>query len=556
MERQSGVSSSHLTDLLERFRARPGDLGAQCAFAEALIGAHQFQTAIQVLEIDAEGTVNDLNRKSRFLSIAYDGVGRAEDAGRLNRHLMTEGEHRAWAMAAEAARYAAQGREDCAIRCFLAALNCGLLPGFHGGLYQKEMDYRPFSCEWLFRLYPAYRPHCDAIRKAFTQAYQRSTCYGARLNAPDPIFGRAKEGYGAETEQIIQAVLSAHWRTYQAGDTPKPAHLRQMQTPSQALDGRRVLIALSAYAEREGVRYESELAVRKQQSARSVGMDMAFFDTSQNRLAQRPAFEQAVAAHRPGLVLMEAEGHAENLRALGEGFLLALKEKYRFKLAVFASDPHDYFPNDLLSWDAVADVILTFPNEGLHLDRFRDTGRCLEITAIGLPESHMHQCANAERDLDFFFAGSAYLNRAQLVHRVAEVFETKFVQINNSVPAPTPLTPEDYLAHLRRAKLTVNSGRINEIEAFKGRSIEAIGSGVLNLECDNTLLPRLYIPFIHYVPVANLDQAVQFARFFKANPDWRARIAEAGRVFHAAHYHHDAIWSAIWATAGLGTAES
>ena len=556
MGEQIEVSAPYLKQLFNHFRARPGDLTTQCVFAEALIAARQFQIAVQVLEVEADGTIEALNRKRHFLSIAYDGVGRSEEAGRLNRYLMTEGAYRAWAMAGEAARYAVQGREECAVRCFLSALNCGVVPGFHGGLYRKETDDQPFSCEWLFTLYPGYQPHAAVIRKAFLEAYRRSSVYGARLAAPDPIFGRAREGYHAETEQVIRAVLLAHWQAYQAGDTPEPAYLRQRQTPPQVLDGQRVLIALSASAERDGGRCESGFAARIQQSARSAGMDVAFFDTSQNRPAERPvwetAFEQAVAAHRPGLVLTEAEG----LHEPDEAFLSALKEKYRFKLAVFAADPHEYAPNDVLSRDAVADVILTYPNEGLHPGRFRDTGRCLEMTAPGLPEDHMHQCADADRDLDFFFAGSADLNHTQLVHRVAEVFESKVVRINNAVPAPAPLSAGDYLAHLRRAKLTVNSGRVNEIETFKGRATEAIGSGVLTLDCDGTLLSRLYIPFIHYVPVANLDQAVQFARFFKANPDWLTRIAEQGRVFHATHYHHDALWSAIRLAAGLGQAGS
>ena len=92
----------------------------------------------------------------------------------------------------------------------------------------------------------------------------------------------------------------------------------------------------------------------------------------------------------------------------------------------------------------------------------------------------------------------------------------------------------------------VNVGDIAETQIWKGRTIEAIASGVLNFEFHNRLVPQMYLPYIHYIPFSNLDQLVQFARFFEKHRAWRDKIAEQGRLFHLENYDGVRFWQLVF----------
>jgi len=67
----------------------------------------------------------------------------------------------------------------------------------------------------------------------------------------------------------------------------------------------------------------------------------------------------------------------------------------------------------------------------------------------------------------------------------------------------------------------------------------------LVLQQSGAPVDQFFVPFIHFVPVTNIDQMISFARFFLENEAWRARIVDAARGFWDEHYSTASSWRFI-----------
>ena len=132
-----------------------------------------------------------------------------------------------------------------------------------------------------------------------------------------------------------------------------------------------------------------------------------------------------------------------------------------------------------------------------------------------------------------------------MLSELETVFDNNFISMKGRENSEL-LSPEGYLEKLRAGRFAINSNRELSFEVTRGRVFENVAAGVLLFDFDSPQARRCYTPFIHYVPVSNRDQLVQFARFFAENPHWRDKIAEEGRRLWLGPLSPKQTWGAIF----------
>ena len=536
-----------------------------------LLAAGQGEEALSVLQTRPMQSADIRMLKSA----ALDAVGDWETANRLNLSLMSDVSHRGWALAAEAARYAVSGNRARAVTCFNMALNTGQIGSpqgrtayFSNGAQTNPLQGHTYydgdwdgalSCDWLYKRYPHLKQHHEVISQAFAEAFQRMSAAGLTLYQTDPVFGPAAQGLTGAIEAAIEGMLTAKWAAFDKGEMAGPSLLARYRAARTVCGERAVLFALDGFVRRDGSRYESEPARRFLETAIEAGCKATLFETdvmydaamADDQAAFNTAVEglrQAVAAMKPDILFMEAHSYGQKIRWISAPYLQHLKRIYGFKLVVFASDVNDYFPIDLDAWQGTADLIVGGPVCSVHHNPFDNAPGFLQSVAVPLTRDYLRSCEQTERDIGFSFAGNSHSHRSRLIKALSGVTDQVYLNLNNKIPRPDPLSYVDYHALLRRTRMMVNFGRISEAETLKGRTIEAIASGVLNFEFHDSLVPRMYLPYIHYIPFSNLDQLVQFGRFFEKHRAWRDKIAGQGRLFHLENYDGVRFWQLIFKT--------
>jgi hypothetical protein len=103
-----------------------------------------------------------------------------------------------------------------------------------------------------------------------------------------------------------------------------------------------------------------------------------------------------------------------------------------------------------------------------------------------------------------------------------------------------------------RSKIIFNNGWHEEGEAIiTARVGEAVMSGALLLQEDGAPVEDYLVPFVHYVPFANLHQFIALAQFFLGEEDWRKKIAADAHHFWCKYYSGSLFWKTALAKLNL-----
>jgi len=376
---------------------------------------------------------------------------------------------------------------------------------------------------------------------------------------PCPLLGPAGDTLDPVHERIIEGILTAHWeRWISAPIMPKHASLF---TDSKNFRWKgpepfKVAIVFSKHIHCNPDYIESDFYYHLSRSSVQQGFDVRCFNADEIQyevtgVPQRPArrrplqeslneLTQFLDEFRPDLVVTDGN-YLSTGDSLTPKYWDDSKAAFGFKLVILIGDAHDDYPVAAF-WYNSADLMGTFHGESVAL-----IGKS---NAVALPTFPIDQTvfdADVPKDIDALFIGSDSRRRREWMEPLIVAGIETTLRLHDRTKAKAP-DYDEYYRLIKRSKLIFNNGYANSyINVTTGRFFEGILAKTLVLQQNGAPCDQYFVPFVHYIPVTNIDQLIAFSRFFLKNEAWRQKITNAARGFWDQHYATKLNWNFICA---------
>src|SRR3989338_7599288 len=100
----------------------------------------------------------------------------------------------------------------------------------------------------------------------------------------------------------------------------------------------------------------------------------------------------------------------------------------------------------------------------------------------------------------------------------------------------------EYAEIFRRSKITLSFSRATFSHVINARPFEAMLCGAMVLEQEGLETPKLYTPFVDYVPYFSDKDLLEKARYYLARDEERRQIAHNGRLKTETLYSAERFW--------------
>ncbi|WP_448187281.1 glycosyltransferase family protein [Azospirillum sp. sgz301742] len=408
-----------------------------------------------------------------------------------------------------------------------------------------------------------------ALRALAAQSIVLHSGRGQEIGHPCAILGRAGITLDPRREAMIRWIFDAHQRDFDSGAVPEPPLAGIYGGASDRRGGPdrpvRVFLIMARHIAANPYNMESDLFHHFTRSAAAAGLITRVFEAdpllydSPKRYpysdtmidAARRALEGDLADFRPDMILFDGN-YFPTERSLGPDWLDAMRRQHGCRVAFVLADCYDTTPNLYGAWAGAADAMVLFNRETTYPMRCRQADKA--FYACGVPfDEQLFAATEEDKDGDMVLIGTNHRSRADLVALIDAHGIPITARLHTRLAQDAP-NIEEYAAILRWAKMTFNTGRVEDSRSLSivtGRCFEAILSRTVLLEEAGSGLNDYFLPFVHYVPFANTAQLVMFAQFLRANDDYRRRIADQALSWHQQRYRSDQFWSALLARLGF-----
>ncbi|MEO0034652.1 MAG: hypothetical protein RLZZ501_675 [Pseudomonadota bacterium] len=424
---------------------------------------------------------------------------------------------------------------------------------------------------WLMRHLLAERPGTEqdlslismkSVQLALLQALNSGR---GEIFRECPLLGRAGEALTDKQRGVITAVLRCHEEAWAEGQTPPPRRA-DVHAPAAAgpvgIDPARTVVAflLSRHIICNPDFIESDFFFHMPRSAAAFGFATAVFPADEilydhTVSLDKPAPVRPLAAALDDLARFLAESRPDivcidgnfkpGAATITPDHLCELRRRFGFRVVVVIPDCYDARYNYVGAWAPAADLFVTFHDLTRHL-----LGRenCLSVPCLPFAESAFHP--GAEKTAGVNCLGSPWRDRHVWLAALLAAGVPVDAMFHDRRRC-NALSSEEYLARMGRAKFVFSNGTVAEGESIlTGRTFEAILSECLLFYEVGSPIDDFMVPFVHYVPVANIDQLITFSRFFLEREDLRRRIAAAGRRYFLERYGSGLFWRHVAARLG------
>jgi len=382
---------------------------------------------------------------------------------------------------------------------------------------------------------------------------------GPEIARPCAILGPAGSGPGLDpdTEALVRGIFDHHQRRFEAGAAPPLAGLYGSAAPEGFGRGRRTLVVMAERVHANPAFIESDIFHHVARSAAAYGLDVRTFAADRlvldtpNRAAWTDAeiarawadLQRTVADFDPEIVVMQGDWPTE--RTLDLAWARRLREN-GCRVVVVLSDLYDTEFDFFGFWAPEADALVHVNSETTHplLSGHADKA----FPAHGLPmDAALFAGPEEDKEFDVAVIGGNTRSRREMLVLLQAYGVEVAACLHHRLTRDAP-TLEQYGLLTRKGKLTVNTGRVETTRSLSivtGRRFEAVLARTVLLEEAGSRLSDFLLPFVHYVPFANTDQLVGFARFLLKNDDYRRRIADQAFDWHRRHFGADRFWRAL-----------
>jgi len=420
---------------------------------------------------------------------------------------------------------------------------------------------------WAMRLLIAENPSYRNQLLEHPSAAVRLTAFRASADAkllahpyrPCPLLGPAGDTLDPAHERIIEGLLTVHWDRWISDPVlPKRASLFTGSKKFTWGSARplKVAIVFSQHINCNPEYIESDFYYHLSRSSVQQGFDVRCFNADEvqyesTAVPQRPARTRPLKdalddltafldGFRPDVVVTDGS-YLSTGQSLAPSYWEASKATFGFKLLIFIADAHD--ENSMAAfWHDCAHLIGTFHGEAIELI---DKHKTITLPTFPIDETAFD--AEIAKDIYVSFVGSDVRRRREWMEPLIVAGIETTLRLHDRTKAKAP-DYDEYYRLIKRSKLIFNNGYANAyINVTTGRFFEGILAKTLVLQQNGAPCDQYFVPFVHYIPVTNIDQLIAFSRFFLKNEAWRQKITNAARGFWDQHYATKLNWNFICA---------
>jgi len=372
---------------------------------------------------------------------------------------------------------------------------------------------------------------------------------------PCPILGPASPTLQPKQRSIIENILTVHWMDWQRNQSPIPqerdVYKDGMSVTAERLAKTKLVIVQTKYTNANPACIASDFYAHLTSSARCAGLDVYVFDADEihydhNKLESKPKPTRPLAEAlgdlsnflervRPDIVMSDGN-FVPTENTVDAAFWVEQRKKLGFKHVLYVPDCFDGF-SDVNPWLPCIDFIITFNDTAYQI-----LGLDHVAVVPSMPFNAAFFKPDQPKDLGVVCIGTNSRGRATWMGALAilGVPSTSFLHDRLTENARTL---EEYCDLMSRAKIVFNTGALNSMTyVTTGRFSEGIISGALVLEEAGARADLYYVPYVHYIPVTNFDQAVAFSQFFIESESWRKIITDAAQDYQKTYYSSDKFW--------------
>lgn len=399
------------------------------------------------------------------------------------------------------------------------------------------------------------------VRLDFLRAQASNEDRNREIVRECPLLGRAGAKLEPVQRKLIEQLLVNRWDSWTAGAMPHPRRAdifaNAADLSQEKMKAIKVAVVFTKHIHCNPEYVESDFYHHFYQSARAAGLnavrfaaDRIFYDPDTLPQVPRPTrpieaelseFTAFLENEMPDLVVFEGNPQpTEN--TLQPRYWMEQKQRLGFKLLTVIGDCYDHSLSSTPPWLDCSDAYLSF-----HPDSLQITHANNPILSPSMPFAEASFQPSISKDLGLVSLGTATRNRYTWLAPLSESGVPVYVTLHDRT-IKSAHGREEYSSLMGRSKLTFNNGYVNKnANILTGRFFEGLLSKSLALQEIGSPVDAYFHPFIHYVPVANVDQLISFARFFLEAEDWRGRIVDAALDYWRDRYASTKMWRSICA---------
>lgn len=372
-----------------------------------------------------------------------------------------------------------------------------------------------------------------------------------QLFQPCALLERFQPQLSSLQRETIQRLLEARRNAWESQATPSPRyHDVYHEAVSQDNPGGHLVIIMPKYVGCDPTGLDNDISYYVQRSAVEAGLKVDRFDSdhltykkSAKASQQMQQLENFLDEKRPDLIVFDGN-YLPQEGMLDAQILLRLKQRFNFRAISIIGDLYDHLRLDFLSyWAQVSDLSVIFHRYTWFYDSFPQKEKVLVCPTLPYCESFFRGGAQDGRDLGLTYIGSGTRNRKLYM----DVAHHSGLQVSSHIHNRLLKGGPDFSAMADiygRSKIIFNNGWNDEGEAIlTGRMGETILSGALLLQEYGAPIDDYLVPFVHYVPFANMHQFIAMAQFFLSEEEWRKKIATDAYHFWRKYYSSSLFWT-------------
>jgi len=362
------------------------------------------------------------------------------------------------------------------------------------------------------------------------------------------ILGRASSPPTVVQREIVRSIIDTCGRLWRSGETPIPRETAVYA--SNAAPPASVAVVMPRYINCDPAYIDHEIGFHVARSAEAAGakvsqlfVDDITYKGTGDRALGLERLAQCLAQTRPQVVVFDGN-YIPNSRTIDAEALERLRRSLGFKLVIMIPDCYDPCPFDFLGyWHRVADLSIIFHRSTRYLRALPDQSKVLLCPALPFHEPTF--VPGEIRDIDLSYSGSDTRQRRMFVDTAAGAGLRTECIIHDRTREKAP-TIEGFARLLGRSKLVFNNGWLNCNDSIiTGRVAETVLAGAVLIQEIGAPLDDYLVPFVHYIPVANLAQFVAYCRVLVEDQARRDAIARNAREFWLEHYASRRFWQRV-----------
>ena len=388
------------------------------------------------------------------------------------------------------------------------------------------------------------------------QALGEGSARIAEMTKPCPVLGRAGAALDPVAEALITTQLDQHLQSFNHGGGQAPI-LPASDYPLPALPFR-ILTIFGIPKPGEKI---TDIPDGYENTARACGFEVMRFAFSNDLIydltQQRPGdvvnaalaeFDLALARFKPHLVVLDGNfiGHHGTIRP--EHF--AERAAWNYRLMVVIPDSYDTQPNFFDYWGSEADLLVYLNRRTTHIEASQWRAKGLYWPGVPLPADLFDPYRPDQKTKHVGLIGT--LNRGR------ELFQKYFeaAQIDGHYRLHNRkdhmLSNDEYRTLTAQSRIILNTGVISANHRIVTlRVFETVYANALLLDESGSEIDQLYVPFVHYLPFANVHQAIKLTQYMIRHEDRRAAMIARARAWTNRYFAAEKFWCAALGRLGF-----